>query len=70
MKVTLKCLRESSDLTQADVAKALNVSIRTVKSWEDYQTFPEGSTCLKMCELFHCHIDDIFFPDKLANSEK
>ena len=69
MKVTLKHLRENRGLTQLDVAKELNVSINTVKSWEEYKTFPDGFACLKMCELLNCNIDDIFFPDKLANSE-
>lgn len=70
MKVTLKDLRENSGLTQSDVAKELNVSINTVKSWEEYKTFPDSFACLKMCEIMNCHIDDIFFPDKLADSEQ
>ena len=70
MKVTLKHLRENRGLTQLDVAKELNVSINTVKSWEEYKTFPDGFACLKMCELLNCNIDDIFFPDKLADSEQ
>jgi len=66
IKFTLKDLRSNSGLTQLDVAKQLNVSISTFRRWEDYETFPDCISCMKLCEMYHCHIDDIFFPDNLA----
>lgn len=69
MKETLKTLRQKSEMTQYDVANELNISLSTLKRWEEYETFPDYISCLKLCELFHCHIDDIFFPDKLAKNE-
>ena len=42
---TYRALRESIGLTQGDVAKALGVSLRTVKRWEhpDWQEPPEDA---------------------------
>lgn len=66
IKVTLRDLRENSGLTQLDVAKQLNVSLSTFRRWEDYETFPDCVSCIKLCEMYQCQIDDIYFPDKLA----
>ena len=70
MKVTLKTLRQRSGMTQYDVANDLKISMSTVKRWEEYETFPDYLSCIRLCELFDCHIDEIFFPDKLAENEE
>ena len=44
-KADFRAIRETIGLTQADVAKALGVSLRTVKRWEhpDWQEPPEDA---------------------------
>ena len=41
MKLTLKAARVNKGLTQEDVAKALNVTKKTVGSWEMGKTMPK-----------------------------
>ena len=69
MGATLKTMRKRSRKTQSDVAKELNISIRTLQNWERNITFPDSVMFYKICELYQCQLDDIIFPDELAKSE-
>lgn len=60
-KFSLKSARVNAKLTQADVAKALNVAISTVRNWETGKTFPNQPTIEKLCELYNVHYDYIDF---------
>lgn len=66
MKVGLKGLRVNASLTQTEVATALGISNKTLQSWEHYETFPNAVQLAKLSDLYHCKLDDIFLPDKLA----
>lgn len=69
MRITLKALRVNKDIGQTEAAKALSVSIKTLQNWEKYITFPTGPQLVKICRLYGCDLDDIFFPEELAKSE-
>ena len=60
-KMTLKALRINARLKQSDVAKALNVSTKTVSSWENGITFPNGKYIDALCELYNVDYDHINF---------
>ena len=60
-QITLKAARVNVDLTQADVAKKLDVSISTIKNWEKGKTFPKPPHIVKLCELYNVTYDNIFF---------
>lgn len=59
MRVTLKAARINKGLTQEDVAKALNVTKKTVGSWESGKTMPKIDKIELLCNLFGCGYDDI-----------
>lgn len=49
--------RVNADLTQDDVAKAMNVSKNTVINWEKYRTEPTISQAQKLCEMYKAPVD-------------
>ena len=71
MKVSLKAARVNAELTQAEVAEKLGISVDRVK----YLETKEGSarityeTLLLMCALYSCVPDDIFLPIDYPKSE-
>lgn len=59
MKVSLKAMRVHRDMTQDQVARALNVHKKTVISWECGKTMPNTGMIEPICSLFSCSYDDI-----------
>ena len=60
MKNRLKVLRAERDWTQADLAKALNVSRQTVNAIEKGKFDPSLPLAFKAARLFEMPIEDIF----------
>ena len=64
MRVSLKAMRVNSELTQAQVAEKMNISIDRVK----YLESSEGSSkisyedLISLCSIYKCSIDDIILP--------
>ena len=59
MRVTLKAARINKGLTQEDVARELNVTKKTVGSWEMGKTMPKIDKIESLCSLLGCKYDDI-----------
>ena len=53
----LKELRESRNLSQQDLAKALKVSPSTVSNWEAGKREPDMTMVIAICEYFGVSID-------------
>ncbi len=53
----LKALREEMEVTQADLAKALNVSSRRISSYESSNQEPDIDTLCKMAAFFGVSVD-------------
>lgn len=53
----LKGLRKQKYETQSDFAEALNVSIDSVRNWEQGRILPEMETLFKICDLLDCDLD-------------
>lgn len=68
-RVTLKALRVNAGLKSVEAAEALGVTIQTIRNWENYITFPDLMQLKRICEVYHCSLDNIFIPDNLAKSE-
>ena len=60
-KMTLKALRINAGLTQKEVAKSLNVSNKTISSWEKGCTYPKPNYIDAICELYNVEYDHINF---------
>ena len=43
--------------TQYDFAEAMDVSVETVRNWEQGRSFPEMEKLCQMCELLGCDLD-------------
>ena len=70
MKIKLKALRINKEMSQAQVAEALGITVRTLQNWESYTTSPTAMQLVKLSELYECGLDNIFLPDELAKSEE
>ena len=60
MKNRLKVLRAEHDWTQADLAKALNVSRQTINAIEKGKFDPSLPLAFKAARLFEMPIEEIF----------
>lgn len=61
MKVSIKAMRVNANLRQKDAAGLIGVRRETLQSWEAGKTFPRASQLVRICEAYHCTIDDLFF---------
>lgn len=53
-------LREKAGLTTAEIASAMGLCVSTVYKWENGPNQPTADNLLKLAELLHCTIDEIF----------
>jgi len=60
MKNRIKELRELKGLSQADLAKRLNVSLHSVWRWENERVDPRASELSQMADVFECGVQDLF----------
>jgi transcriptional regulator with XRE-family HTH domain len=56
-KEGFKRARKKSGYTQKSFSEEFNISIETVKNWEQGRNVPEIETLEKLCNFFHCDID-------------
>lgn len=57
--MTMKAARINRNLTQEEVAVKLNVTKKTVSSWETGKTLPGFNKIEAICELYGLSYDDI-----------
>lgn len=50
-------IRKDHDDTQAILADRLNVSISSIRSWEQEKSFPPHELLVKICRLYHVSAD-------------
>jgi len=53
-------LRRETNMTQMQLAEAMQVSYQAVSSWERGLTMPDISKLPELAEVFHTSIDDLF----------
>ena len=59
MVITLKAARVNKNFTQDYVAKKLNVTKKTIGSWESGKTSPDTKYVGMLCELYGASYIDI-----------
>ncbi len=64
MKNYLKVLRAERDLTQQDLADAVEVSRQTINALEKEKFDPSLVLAIKLARLFEKEIEDIFIYEK------
>lgn len=65
----IKKLRLAKGWDQKNLAKKLNVSNKTISSWERNRTEPNMEMIEELCRLFECSKSD-FFEETLSESQK
>lgn len=63
----LKCSRASSNFTQAEVAKKLNVSRKTISGWENGHSYPDITSLVKLSDLYGVTVDELIRDDRLLD---
>lgn len=61
IRLTLKAARVNVNLSQKDAAKALNVSNKTLCSWEKGLSVPKADKIDAICELYKVPYDNLIF---------
>jgi len=57
--MTIKKHRESSNMTQTQLALKLGVTRTTVTMWEMGINYPTVENLIKLSEIFNCTIDEL-----------
>ena len=52
-----KVLREKANLTQAQIAEALNIGQSTVSMWESGENLPRADKLPQLARLLNCTVD-------------
>lgn len=60
-KITLAAARVNKGLSQKEAAKCLNVSNKTLCSWEKGLTFPKPQQIDAICDLYGVSYDNLSF---------
>lgn len=63
-KITLAAARVNAGFTQKEAALQLNVSNKTLGSWENGDSFPDALQIAQICELYDMPYDNIKFLPK------
>lgn len=59
----LQFLRKRDNITQEQLAEALEVSRQSVSKWESDASYPEMDKLLQLADFFHCSLDDMIRQD-------
>ena len=60
----IKNARISANLTQEQVAEALDVSRQTISNWENEKTYPDIVSVVKMSNLYNISLDNLLKEEK------
>lgn len=61
--MSFKSAREKAGITQAEVARALEVSRASVNVWDKGKGLPRGSRLLALAKLLRCTTEEILRSD-------
>ena len=56
-------LRKANKMSQDKLAEKMNVSRQSVSKWENGESYPEMEKIMKLCNIFHCKINDLVHED-------
>lgn len=58
-------LRKSAKMSQEKLAEKMDVSRQSVSKWENGESYPEMEKIMKLCNIFHCKINDLVHEDMI-----
>ena len=56
-------LRKIAKMSQEKLAEKMNVSRQSVSKWENGESYPEMEKIMRLCNIFHCKINDLVHED-------
>jgi DNA-binding XRE family transcriptional regulator len=59
--------RIKHNMSQQELAKDLNVSQKIISLWENGESYPRKTNCIKLANLFNLPIDHFFVEDEEGN---
>ncbi len=57
---TIKFLRKGNGLSQSALANRIGISQQAVAQWEAGKAHPRGETLVKLADILHCTIDELY----------
>ena len=63
-QITLAAARVNAGLTQAEIAKKMHVSNKTITNWEKGKVLPSFANVELLCRIYGISSDYIFLPTK------
>lgn len=60
-QISLAAARINANKTQREVAQLMNVNVSTIINWENGRTFPNIEQFTKLCSIYNCPQNIIFF---------
>ena len=63
----LKAARALKDMSQDDLAKAVNVSRQTINAIEKGDYNPSINLCIAICKVLGVTLDGLFWPEEADN---
>ncbi len=52
-------LRKANKMSQEKLAEKMDVTRQSVSKWENGESYPEMEKIMKLCNIFHCKINDL-----------
>ena len=52
-------LRKATKMSQEKLAEKMEVTRQSVSKWENGESYPEMEKIIKLCDIFHCKINDL-----------
>lgn len=68
--ISIKNIREDKGVTQAELAKRLNVTQGAVSQWELGITKPRADVLLKLSSILECTVDELLGIEKTPVNEQ
>ena len=65
----LKAARALKDMSQDDLAKAVNVSRQTINAIEKGDYNPSINLCIAICKVLGVTLDDLFWPSETSEED-
>lgn len=56
-------LRKANKMSQEKLAEKVDVTRQSVSKWENGESYPEMDKIMKLCDIFHCKINDLVHED-------
>ena len=52
-------LRKAAKMSQEKLAEKVDITRQSVSKWENGESYPEMEKIMKLCDVFHCKINDL-----------